>query len=162
MLSVYAFSLAGRICNIPPDREIPEKHELIKLVSQYWCPVWQHQAISRTMLAYHHWGHICCSMLSHEHIIVDLHQLTLDVGWGCPLHVWLAIVNVITWACCPNTHNPYEAGGMHNHISLPRYSQIYYTYNNVVQNTHSRHQKHTCVQILRGDTEQLLSYKGIS
>ena len=53
----------------------------------------------------------------------DLRQLALAVDRRSPLHAWLAIVNLIVWAPCPNTCYPYETCGMDNHISLLRYSQ---------------------------------------
>ena len=61
--------------------------------------------------------------LSHERAIVDLSQLTFALGWGCPLHAWLATVNLITWARSPNTRKSYKVRGMHNHIPLHRYIQ---------------------------------------
>ena len=70
---------------------------------------------------------ILSSMLIYQHVIVDLSQSALAVGWGYPLHTWLSTVNWITWAPCPNTRKPYEACAMHYpghyHISLPQYSQ---------------------------------------
>ena len=99
------------------------------------------------------------NMVIHKRVIIDLSQLVLAVGWGSPLYAWLAMVNLITWARCRNTRNPYEARGMDNHISLPQCSQNYYTYSNMVQFRYSRCYEDARVQILRGDTERLVRYK---
>ena len=86
-------------------------------------------------------------------VIVGLSQSAPTVGWGSPLHAWLASVN---WIGCPRYLNRgyrYGARGMHYHILLRQYSQNYYTYNSVVQNTYSPCHKDACVQISIGNTE---------
>ena len=65
------------------------------------------------------------SIVSHKWVIVSLSQSVPAAGWGSPLHAWVAVVNRISCACCPNTGYCYEAGDMHYHILLWQYSQIY-------------------------------------
>ena len=77
------------------------------------------------------------SMLSHLRVIVGLSQSAPAVGWGSPLHAWLALVNWIGSACYLNRGYHYGARGMHYHILLRQYNQNYYTYNSVVKNTYS-------------------------
>ena len=50
-----------------------------------------------------------------------------------PLHTWLAMVNLIAWACC----HPNAARDMNNYILLPQFSQNYY--NKVVWNMYSEY-----------------------
>ena len=102
------------------------------------------------------------SMVSHYRVIIDLSQSAPAVGWGSPLHAWLASVNWISSACCLNRRYRYGARGMHYHILLRQYRQNCYTYNSVVKNTYSPCHKHACVQISIGNTEWLLCYKGVS
>ena len=54
------------------------------------------------------------------------------VGWGSPLHAWLASVNWIGSARYLNRGYRYGARGMHYHILLRQYNQNHYTYNSVV------------------------------
>ena len=56
----------------------------------------------------------------------------------------------------------YGARGMHYRILLRQYSQNYYTYNSVVKTIYSPCHKDACVQILIGNNEWLLRYKGVS
>ena len=71
-----------------------------------------------------------------KNLIVGLGQSVPAVGYGGPLHAWLASVNQIGCACCLNRRYRYGACGMHYHILLRQYSQNYYTYNSVVKNTY--------------------------
>ena len=100
-------------------------------------------------------------MGSHQRVIVGLSQSAPAVGWGSPLHVWLAWVNWIGCVRCPNRRYRYRARGMHYYHFFFG-SQNCYTYNSVVNNTYSRCHKVACVQILIGNTEWLLRYKGVS
>ena len=88
--------------------------------------------------------------------------ITPAVGWGSPLHAWLASVNWIGTARYLNRGYRSGARGMHYHILLRQYSQNYYTYNSVVKNIYSPCHKDACVQISIGNTEWLLRYKGVS
>ena len=76
------------------------------------------------------------SMVSHDRVIVGLSQSAPAVGWGSPLHAWLASVNWISSARCLNRRYRYGARGMHYHILLRQYSLNCYTYNSVVKNTY--------------------------
>ena len=67
-------------------------------------------------------------MVSYSRVIVGLSQSAPAVGWGSPLHTWLASVNWIGRARYLNRCCPYGARGMHYHILLRQYSQNYYTY----------------------------------
>ena len=102
------------------------------------------------------------SMMSHQRVIVGLSQSAPAVGWGSPLHAWLASVNWIGGARCLNRRYRYGARGMHYHILLWQYSQNCYTYNSVVKNTCSPCHKDACIKISIGNTEWLLCYKGVS
>ena len=123
-----------------------------------------------TVTALHmHWWHfgyitlsILGSMMSHQRVIVGLSQSAPAVGWGSPLHAWLASVNWIGGARCLNWRYRYGARGMHYHIILRQYSQNCYTYNSVVKNTYSPCHKDACIKISIGNTEWLLRYKGVS
>ena len=84
------------------------------------------------------------------------------LGWGSPLHAWLASVNWIGGARYLNRGYRYGARDMHYHILLRPYSQNYYTYNSAVKNTYSPCHKDACVQISIGNTEWLLRYKSAS
>ena len=92
-------------------------------------------------------------MVSNYCVVVGLSLSAPAVGWGSRLHAWLASVNRIGCACCPNTRYCYGARGVHYHILLRQYSQKYYTCNNVVTTTYSRCHKGACVQISIGNTE---------
>ena len=83
------------------------------------------------------------------------------VGWGSPLHAWLASLNRIVCACCPNRRYGYVACGMHYHILLQQYSPNYYTYNIVVNNSYNLCHRDACVQISIRNNEWLLHYKGV-
>ena len=107
-------------------------------------------------------GVILGSMVSHWRVIVDLSQSAPAVGWGSPLHAWLASVNWISCARYLHVGYRYGARGMHYHISLRQYSQNYYTYNSVVKNIYSPCHKDARVQISIENTEWLLRYKGVS
>ena len=96
------------------------------------------------------------SMVSHQHVIVGLSQSVPAVGWGSPLHAWLASVNWIGSARCLNRRYRYGARGMHYHILLRQYHQNCYTYNSVVKNTCSPCHKDACIKISIGNTEWLL------
>ena len=102
------------------------------------------------------------SMVSHQRVIVGLSQSAPAVGWGSPLHAWLASVNWIGSARYLNRGYRCGARGMHYHILLRQYSQNYYTYDSVVKNTYSPCHKDACVHILIENTEWLLRYTGIS
>ena len=102
------------------------------------------------------------SMMSHQRVIVGLSQSAPAVGWGSPLHAWLASVNWIGGARCLNRRYRYGARGMHYHILLRQYSQNCYTYNSVVKNAYSPCHKDACIKISIGNTEWLLRYKGVS
>ena len=102
------------------------------------------------------------SMVSHYRVIVGLSQSAPAVGWGSPLHAWLASVNWISGARCLNRRYHYGARGMHNHILLRLYSQNCCTYNSVVKNIYSHCHKGACVQISIRNTEWLPRYKGVS
>ena len=78
------------------------------------------------------------------------------LGWGSQLHTWLASVNLIDCACCPNRRYRHGARGMHYHILLRQYSQTYYIYNSVAKNTFSPCHKDASVQISIGYTKGLL------
>ena len=93
------------------------------------------------------------SMVSYQRVIVGLSQSAPAVGWGSPLHAWLASVNRIGCAHCLNRCYRYGAHGMYYHILLRQYSQNYYTYNSVVKNTYSPCHKDACVQISIGYTK---------
>ena len=67
--------------------------------------------------------------LSHQRVIVGLSQSAPAVGWGGPLHVWLASVNWIGGASCLYKSYRYGARGMHYHMLLRPYRQICCTYN---------------------------------
>ena len=54
----------------------------------------------------------------HKRVIVGLSQSAPSVGWESPLHAWLASVNWIGCARCPNRHYRYGARGMHYCILL--------------------------------------------
>ena len=110
-----------------------------------------------------HWS-ILGSMMSHKRVIVGLGQSAPVVGWGSPLHAWLATVNWIGCARYLSNGRGYRYGtrGMHYHILLRQYSQNYYTYNSVVKNTYSPCHKDACIQLLIENTEWLLRYTGIS
>ena len=69
---------------------------------------------------------ILSSMVSHQRVIVGLSQSAPAVGWGSPLHAWLASVNWIGGARCLNRRYRYGARGMHYHILLRQYSQSCY------------------------------------
>ena len=84
------------------------------------------------------------------------------VGWGSPLHAWLASVNWIGGARCLSRRYGYGARGMHYYILLRRYRQNCYTYNNVVKNNYSPSHKDAGVQISISNTEWLLRHKGVS
>ena len=92
--------------------------------------------------------------------MVGLSQSAPAVGWGSPLHDWLASLNRIVCARCPNRSYRYGARGMH--YLLRQYSPDYYTYNSVLKNTYSRCHKDACVQISIGNIEWLLRYNGVS
>ena len=102
------------------------------------------------------------SMVSHQRVIVGWSQSAPAVGWGSPLHTWLASVNWIGCARYLNRGYRYGVRGMHYHILLRHYSQNYCTYNRVVKNTYSPRHKDACVQISIGNTEWLLRQKGVS
>ena len=102
------------------------------------------------------------NMVSHYRVIIDLSQSAPAMGWGSPLHAWLASVNWISGAHCLNRRYHHGAHGMHCQILLRQYRKNCYTYNSVVKNTYSPCHKHACVQISIGNTEWLLRYKGIS
>ena len=101
-------------------------------------------------------------MVSHQRVIVNFSQSALAVGWGSPLHAWLASVNLVCGARCLNRPYRYGARGTHYHILLRQYSQNCYTYNSVVKNTYSRCHKDAYVQISMKNSERLLYYKGVS
>ena len=101
-------------------------------------------------------------MVSQQRVIVGLSQSAPAMGWGSPLHAWLASVNWIGGARCLNRHYRRGARGMHYHILLRQYSQNCYTYNSVVKNTYSPYHKDACINISIGNTEWLLRYKGVS
>ena len=105
---------------------------------------------------------ILSSMVSHQRVIVGLNQSAPAVGWGSPIHAWLASVNWIGCARYLNRGYRYGAHGMHYHILLRQYSQNYCTYNSVVKNTYSPRHKVACVQISIGNTEWLLRHKCVS
>ena len=111
---------------------------------------------------YIHNIYIIGSMVSHWRVIVGLSQSASTVGWGSPLHAWLASVNWIGCIRHLNRGYCYGARGMHYHILLRQYSQNYYTYNSVMKNTYSPCHKDACVQISNGNIEWLLRYKGVS
>ena len=100
-------------------------------------------------------------MVNHRRVIVGLSQSAPAVGWGSPLHAWLASVNWIGSARYLNRRFRYGARGMHYHILLWQYSQNCYTYNSVVKITYSPCHKDACVRISIGNTEWLLRYKGV-
>ena len=101
------------------------------------------------------------SMMSHQRVIVGLSQSAPAMGWGSPLHAWLASVNWIGGARCLNRRYRYGARGMHYHILLRQYRENCYTYNSVVKNTCSPCHKDACIKISIGNTEWLLRYKGM-
>ena len=55
------------------------------------------------------------SMVSYWRIIVGLSQVALAVGWGSPLHAWLASLNRIGCARCPNRRYRYGGLGVYYH-----------------------------------------------
>ena len=101
-------------------------------------------------------------MVSHQRVIVGLNQSAPAVGWGSPLHAWLASVNWIGCTRYLNRGYRYGARGMHYHILLRQYSQNYYTNNSVMKNAYSPCYKDAYVQISIENTEWLLRYKGVS
>ena len=62
-------------------------------------------------------------MVSHSRVIIGLGQSAHAEGWGSPLYAWLASVNRIPSARCPNTGYYREARDMYHHILLRQYSQ---------------------------------------
>ena len=57
-------------------------------------------------------------------MLAGLHQSASIVGWGSPLHSWLALVNWIGCARCLNRCYRYGARGMHYHILLRQYNVL--------------------------------------
>ena len=124
-----------------------------------YCLIRYHKLFLAKMVAI---LYILGSMVSHQRVIVDLSQSEPALGWGSPLHAWLASVNWIGCSRYLNRGYRYGARGMHYHILLWQYSRNYYTYNSVVQNTYSPCHKDACVQISIVNTKWLLRYKGVS
>ena len=109
------------------------------------------QHIDFPQMHVHEW--ILGSMVSHDRVIFDLSQSALAMGWGSPIHAWLASVNWISCARHLNIGYRYGARNMHYHILFRQYSHTYYTYNNVVKNICSPCHKDTCAQIWTGNPE---------